>query len=248
MASLGSAIKLGPNEHPVEGNNGRSSIIRAKAVTTQEATLPRSTSGTSIFSNNRPSNRKVSAAGEPGESLGRRISRRLSIDGFRPRFGTSAKRHPSGKADAGVSEFGALIDPPVQPAAQQAIAPPSAAPGKDKMMLPAFRSWRSRFKAGQPATMSSVDGSKAHSRQTSSAVGDGSVRSKSKRDSWVDVGSMRSRLSKASPITKPRPFSTLDCPDERIRPIGVTGLKPRVFTSGSEHENACESHTATMTG
>ena len=274
MPSLASAIKLGAGAEAGTGTgvpvihtrtdravSGPSPIMRSN-IPNQSSTLPRSFSGSSVFTIHRaPTSKALSkeasgggdggGGGSCGESFSRRISRRLSIDGFRPKLGgASHKRRSVLEANKGVSEFGAKIadqeikkrDEPSQPA-----PPAQPAAAKDKMMLPGIRSWRTRFKS-QPASDapgSSAAKSRPPSRSGSRAGGSdvqGSV-SRGKRDSWADIGSMRSRMARFSPAAVgPRELDGVSRSDERKRPVGSAAMQQRVFTIGSEHENVCESY------
>lgn len=200
-------------------------------------TLPRSTSGTSIFGSTRlgritsrssailrhstirdKDSVDVKAgkdgSGVGGMSLGRRISRRLSIDHMRPMFqGGSVKKrnvitnHEGGGggkldiqrwAQGAVSGVEAGEAPPLiqlQGAAvvgsSDSISQPSIKP-KERLALPGLRSWRSKFSS------STSKGSSASSRPKNTVYPAGgsateSLRSLQKRDSWVEIsGSVRS--------------------------------------------------------
>lgn len=253
MSSLASAIKLGNSAIPASDSilvnpiaakgPGSPPIIRS-AIPDKSSTLPRSMSGSSVFTIHRQSTRKVSndVPAGPNESLSRRISRRLSIDGFRPKFGGgSHKRRSVMDVSKGVAEFGSMLPNPkvvepaavaVAPAPVHAVRPSDALPGKERMMLPGFRSWRTRFKHN--SAVSSAEGS-------TEKLPESRPGSRAKRDSWVDVGSVRSRMSKMRiEAYAPDELGRTSQPDERSRPIGSTGMKARIVTGGSEHENVCE--------
>lgn len=217
-----------PAPNVAEGDaTGVDSIITRKPVPPLPKTsnndippLPRSTSGTSIFGSKRlkriasrasgillddKEKKETSTVSERsrqahGTSLGRRISRRLSIDGIRPIFSGSTKRRSvvgqERKLDIqrwveGTQSGGPPVIVPVLDEIANDKPPKDTKEGKkERLALPGLRSWRSKFSSKSQRHTSAPTRPKGKASETSHAES-----TRSKRDSWVDVGSVRSDLS-----------------------------------------------------